>query len=289
MNRTLAVAAGVGIVCATSLFVLHESLAAAPGVRDLGVVASSTPTLRAEGRLVAYPGAEVALSFEVPGTIAFVASEKALVKKGQVVAVLATDEQRATLAEARARLAEAEADVRFFELQVSRYEQLVQKAASSREELDRARHDRDAGGARRDHARATIERLEAALAKATLRAPIDGVVTARPVENGETVTPGARVLTVSDLSRIRIEAEVDEFDAGRVALGARVTVTAEGWEGSWRARVEEIPDAVVGRRLKPQDPGRPADTRVLLVKIALEDAVPVKLSQRVEVEIAAPR
>ena len=49
--------------------------------------------------------------------------------------------------------------------------------------------------------------------------------------------------------------------------------------------MEEIPDAVVGRRLKPQDPGKPEDTRVLLVKIALSEPTPLKLGQRVEIRI----
>jgi hypothetical protein len=47
-----------------------------------------------------------------------------------------------------------------------------------------------------------------------------------------------------------------------------------------------VPDVVVPRQMRPQDPSRPVDTRVLLVKIKLEKAVPLKLGQRVEVEIA---
>ncbi|HVH07318.1 MAG TPA: hypothetical protein VNE71_15100, partial [Myxococcota bacterium] len=43
-----------------------------------------------------------------------------------------------------------------------------------------------------------------------------------------------------------------------------------------------------GRRLKPQDPGKPEDTRVLLVKIAFQEATPLKLGQRVEVRIENP-
>jgi len=286
MNRTAFIVVGLVAVGAASCFVVHESLAAAPAVPGVAPLATAS-TLRAEGRLVAHPGCEVSLSFEVPGTVAFIATEKQSVKGGEIVAELASAEQKATLQEARARVAEADADLRFFDIQVARYERLERSNASSKEELDRAHHEREAGAARCATARATVERLEAALAKTILRAPIDGVVTARPVEAGETVTPGARVLTIADLSRTRIEAEVDEFDAGRVAVGTSVTVTAEGWDGSWRGRVEEIPDAVVPRRLKPQDPGRPADTRVLLVKIALLEAAPVKLAQRVEVEIGS--
>jgi HlyD family secretion protein len=96
-------------------------------------------------------------------------------------------------------------------------------------------------------------------------------------------------VTIADLNRVRVEAEVDEYDVGRVVLGAPVTVTAEGFSGaSWLGRVEEIPDSVVPRRTRPEDPSRPADTRVLLLKIALSSRTPLKLGQRVEVEILIP-
>src|SRR5262249_53505680 len=117
-------------------------------------------------------------------------------------------------------------------------------------------------------------------------APIDGVVIAKRVQSGETVDAGAALVELADLSRVRVEAEVDEYDAGRVSVGAPVAVQAEGFDGrSWSGRVEEVPDAVSGRRLKPQDPGRPQDTRVLIVKVALAESTPLKLGQRVEVEI----
>jgi len=94
------------------------------------------------------------------------------------------------------------------------------------------------------------------------------------------------LFVVADLDRVRVEAEVDESDSSRIALGARATVRAEGdSERTFAGRVEEIPDAVTSRRLKPQDPGRPSDTRVLLVKIALDEKTPLKLGRRVEVEI----
>ena len=98
----------------------------------------------------------------------------------------------------------------------------------------------------------------------------------------------ARLATIADLKRIRIEAEVDEFDAGNVTLGADVRISAEGFPNqSWRGYVEEIPNSVVARKIKPEDPGRPIDTRVLLAKIAFKEATPLKLGQRVEVEIVA--
>jgi multidrug resistance efflux pump len=86
---------------------------------------------------------------------------------------------------------------------------------------------------------------------------------------------------------VRIEAEVDEFDAARVALGAAVRITAEGYDQrEWEGRVEEIADAVTARKLRPEDPGRPIDARILPVRIAFSAPTELRLGQRVEVHIA---
>ena len=42
---------------------------------------------------------------------------------------------------------------------------------------------------------------------------------------------------------------------------------------------------MVSRQTRPEDPGRPADTRVLHVKVAFREANPLKLGQHVEVDI----
>jgi hypothetical protein len=90
------------------------------------------------------------------------------------------------------------------------------------------------------------------------------------------------------VNRVRIEADVDAYDSGRVALGAEVRITAEGFERAfWLVNVEEIPDSVVLRRIRPEDPGRPIDARVVPIKIALAESTPLKLRRRVEIETRA--
>jgi RND family efflux transporter MFP subunit len=229
----------------------------------------------------------VVVGTDVRGTLVKVAvEEKQLVKRGQLLAELRADDLRASVAEARAHVAEAEADIHLYELEVAREEKLVARQVEPEANADRARRNRDAAVARRATATAEVTRLEAELAKTRITAPIDGVVIVKHVHSGETVDAGAPLVEIADLRRVRVEAEVDEFDAGRVALGAPVAVHAEGFgTQSWTGRVEEIPDAVSARRLKPQDPGKPQDTRVLIVKVALATATPLKLGQRVEVEI----
>ena len=241
----------------------------------------------AEGRLTTYPGAEVLVGSEVAGTIVTLSVvEKQTIRRGQLVAELRADDLRAQLAEARARVAETEAEIRLAEAERGRAESLFSQQVDTASRRDKAVRDLEVSAARRTTALAVATRLEAEIAKRRILAPIDGVVIVRHVDAGEAIEARAGIVTIADLSKVRIEAEVDEFDVGRLVVGSDVAVTAEGFEGvRWRGTVEEIPDTVSGRRLKPQDPGKPADTRVLLVKIRLEAPTPLKLGQRVEVAI----
>lgn len=275
-----------GLLAGRSLAGLTSSPAAADTIAPTGPTAEGNRVI-AEGRLVTYPGAEVVVGADLAGTLVrFLVAEKQAVRKGQLLAELRADDLRAELAEAEARVDETDADIRFADVDAGRAEHLLAREVGTQEAVDRARRNREAAYARRDTAQAAVRRLEAVLAKTRIVAPLDGVVIARHADAGERVDAGDPLVTVADLGKTRVEAEVDEFDAGRVALGVPVVITAEGWSGqSWKAEIEEIPDTVVTRRLKPQDPGRPSDTRVLLVKIALTEPTPLKLGQRVEVAI----
>ena len=241
----------------------------------------------ADGRLVAYPGAEVVIATEVAGRIIRLpVEEKSVVHRGDLIVELLSDDLQESRDEALARIAEAEADIRFFEQEIKRTHQLRARNAASLVEFQGHERSLDTSRARRKAAIAQKRRFEALIAKTRITSPIDGVITARFAHPGETIDHAARLVTIADLKRVRIEAEVDEFDISGMALGADVKVSAEGFPHmAWRGKVEEIPDVVVGRRLRPEDPGRPADTRVLLVKIALREPTPLKVGQRIEVEI----
>jgi multidrug efflux pump subunit AcrA (membrane-fusion protein) len=272
---------------------IRERLAKPPTVSALRSTEASRPTgavktrVVAEGRIVAYPGAEVILGSEVAGLIVRLnVQEKSVVHKGDLIAELNADDLKASLAEANARVAEADADIRFYSVELRRDEALLARKATTPQNLDTNRRGLETSRAHRGVAIATRDRFEALIAKTQIKAPIDGVVTARHVQPGETIPTSAAIVTIADLNRIRIEAEVDEFDTAGVVLGAPVTFTAEGYEPTtWSGVIEEIPDSVVSRRSRPEDPGRPIDARVLPVKIALRSATPLKLGQRVEVAI----
>ena len=245
--------------------------------------------IAAEGRVVAYPGAEVRIGAERAGRLVRVLVEEgASVHKGQLLAEIDSDELRAALDEARARVVEAEAEVRLSEATLARRQRLEQERIIAAQDLDQALRDVETTSARVSTARASVARYEALVAKSRIAAPIAGTVTVRRVDAGQMVETGDHAFTVADLSRLRIEGEAHEADAQDVAKDAPVTITADGYPGrSWRGTVEEVPDSVTLRRIKPQDPSRPTDARILAVKVAFAEPVPLRLGTTVDLRIAA--
>jgi HlyD family secretion protein len=287
--KTLAILAVAGAaLLGTTVLQARGPLAGSPGSSP--ALPSDSPArgpVAAEGRVVAYPGAEVKVGFERMGRLVRVAvQEGQAVKKGDLLAEFEADELRASLTESRARVAEAEAEERLAVLNVERQQKLVAQGIVAVHDRDQATRDIDIARARKETAKATVTRFEAQLRKSYVLAPIAGHVIARRVDAGQTVEAGDDAFTLADLSRVRIEGEAHEADAGGIALGAPVLITAEGYPGrSWKGRVEEIPDSVTLRRLKPQDPSRPTDTRILAVKVAFAEPTPLKLGTTVELKI----
>jgi RND family efflux transporter MFP subunit len=288
-GTVLWVIGGLGLAGATAMQAARTGATLEPEAPQPPV--QSTRDVAAEGRVVAYPGAEVVVGAERSGRLERVlVEERQTVAKGALLAEFESDELRAALAEAQARIGEAVAEVRLAEANRVRKQQLVADQIVSSHDFDQATRDLETAGARLETARATVGRIEAQLRKSRIVAPIAGTILLRHVDGGETIEAGDHVVTLADLGRLRIEGEADEADAAALATGAPVTITSDAYPGrSWQGRVEEIPDSATLRRLKPQDPARPTDTRVLSVKVAFAEAVPLKLGTTVELRIAPKR
>jgi RND family efflux transporter MFP subunit len=263
--------------------------AAAPATPPTRLVSDEGPRpVIAQGRVVAYPGAQVNVGAEVAGTLLRIqVAEKSVVRKGDLLLTLKSDEAKSQLDEASAHLLEAEAEVVRIEADEKKLAAHQPKGAAPSPDFERTHSYVIGYRARRDALKAARARLDAQWRKHWVFAPIDGVVTSRQVNAGETVAASAPLLTIVDLSRLRVEAEVDEYDVAHCSVGGLATIHTEAFPSrTWRGTIEEVADALVPRRIRPEDPGRPTDTRVLPVRITFREATPLRLGQRVEVSIA---
>ncbi|HJV48392.1 MAG TPA: efflux RND transporter periplasmic adaptor subunit [Geothrix sp.] len=258
-----------------------------PATRD--AASADRPLLiRCEGKVTTYPGADITLAPEYGGRLAALPVEELdRVRAGQVLAQIDAREQAAALLAGKAHIAELEAEIRFLSLEQARQARLLKEGAVGQRSFDDSDSRLKLTQARLDAARAQVLQQEALISKLTIRAPFGGTVVERAANAGELLPAGGKLLRLADLNRMRVEAEVDEYDLSRLRVGAQVQVEAEGIPGAWTGRVEEIPEAVTQRRLKALDPARPTDIRVSIVKVALEGRTPLKLGQRVELSIQA--
>jgi len=148
---------------------------------------------------------QVDLSFRVGGPlIELPAREGEFVAEGQLLARIDPRDYRLALDAARAQDDNAQADF-------DRFAALYEKDSVSKAQLDQAR-------ARRDVARASLEDAEAALDDTTLRAPFDARVGARFVENFQDVRPKEPILSLVDVSSVKIEVDMPE---NRIARARR--------------------------------------------------------------------
>jgi HlyD family secretion protein len=91
-------------------------------------------------------------------------------------------------------------------------------------------------------AQANLEEARAALAAATMVAPFDGTVISVGAEKGDLVSSGTIVVTLADLSNLRVLAFVDETDISKVEIGQQVEATFDAFPGlSFLGQVLEVP------------------------------------------------
>jgi HlyD family secretion protein len=195
------------------------------------------------------------------------------VKPGDILATLDIKTFAAKVAQAKADLAAAEAALAnqeaamnkskamllAAETNVTRQEGLAEKRLSPQLTFETAIRDRDVAKAdiavaeaQVNSARATIQQRKAALdqtmidlERAEIRSPIDGTVISRTVDPGQTVAASLQAPELfkiaQDLSRIRIEAQVNEADVGAVAEGNAATFIVDAYpDKQFEGRVTQV-------------------------------------------------
>lgn len=194
---------------------------------DLRTIVTATGSLEAV--------TAIEIGAEVTGRVREIAvEENQRVQKGQVLAVLDAEELTAAVQQSKAQVASAAASVQLSLANVNearfnleRLESLVRAGVTSQQELEagRATLARNRAALAGSHAQAALAQagLSAArskLEKSTIVSPIDGIVLARLVEPGQTVTAGFQTPVLfriaQDLKTLRLRVDLDEADVARV-------------------------------------------------------------------------
>ncbi len=221
--------------------------------------------------------ADVDISADVMGRIEELPiKEGDRAKNGQLLVKIDDRSRRMDVAQSRGSLQSAISSRNKARIDLDREKQLFQKGLSSQAQLDLAQSVYDQSAAQVQIYQASLDRALDQLEKCTIRSPMDGIVTKLNSEKGENVVigtmnnPGTIIMTISDLSAIEIEAEIDETDIASVFVGQDVAITLDAFPDTlFKGDVVQV-----GNSAEVSVMGGSDQVANFLVKILIVDKIP---------------
>jgi HlyD family secretion protein len=151
------------------------------------------------------------------------------VKRGQVLARLNVSVLEPQVANLEAALEQARAEAELAEAEYRRAQAVGASGALSAEETQRRKSAAVTAGAKVKVAAAQLAESQARLARASVRAPADGIILTRNVEVGQTATPGGEALfRLSEGGEVELRGQVAEQDLPLLKVGQAVNVWLTG-------------------------------------------------------------
>lgn len=167
---------------------------------------------------------------------------------------------RVDVTRAEEKLKVAEATLRENEANLQKY-----RTGMRREEVERAR-------AERDRAAADLRYSEGVLRDYRVTAPISGLVAERLRDAGESTEVGTPLMKIFNPDLMRIRAELEETEIGKVAPGQAVEVSADAYPGKlFEGSVTKVLPVVQKKTQKSFDPVASFDINTQEIHITLKD------------------
>lgn len=193
---------------------------------DLEALVSSTGTLDAV--------TTVEVGTQVSGRIAkLFADFNQTVKRGDLIAMLDTSSLLMAVSEAESSHEKAKAQLKQSKQDLERMQYLFGENIKTKNDLEQAQVNHELAIATMKSAQSSLERARINLGYASIVAPIDGIITSRTIEVGQTVAASfsSPILfkIANDLKKMQILALVDEGDIGQIKPGQDVRFTVQAY------------------------------------------------------------
>ncbi len=250
-------------------------------------------SIRVEGPAVVEPLRQLSVRSSISGTVTAAVGVGTLLTAGDTLIQFEGRTFQTALRQAQLNLEEARVNLQRANLAVQRAqrdlddrESLFASGSITRTERDAAREalstaelERRSAEIRVDQGVLAVETAEENVAATTIEAPYTGVVLESNVGIGDVVSSGSVLMVFADVSRLRVRAEVDEFDVGTLQPGMAVLITADALgEQEVSSTVETVSpsaevvnnisiftvSAVIRADQSPLRPGMSADLTVLV-------------------------
>ncbi|MCX6145026.1 MAG: efflux RND transporter periplasmic adaptor subunit [Ignavibacteriales bacterium] len=251
MKKSIYIIGGVVVVLAVCAYVLFAKRDSRKydfrfdkvSKGDLMVYVTATGTINAV--------ISVDVGTQVSGIVTkLFADFNSVVRAGEVIARIDTTFLYQSVKDAEASLDRARAQFADSKRNLDRVSELFKKGLESELNYSASLTTFESNQASLKQAQASVDRAKINLAYATIYAPINGVVTDRKVNVGQTVAASFSSPTLftiaNDLKRMQVQTTVDESDVGKISIGQEATFTVDAYpEEKFTGKVSQI-------RLAPQ-------------------------------------
>ena len=224
------------LVIILAIFFIRRS--AKSGNRELVIRTHVVSTYTVENTVTATgtiePVETVEVGTQVSGKVETIYVDfNSVVKKGDLLCELDKLTLNESLSRAKANLTSAESQLKYAKLSYERTQQLYEANAATLADFEAAQNTYTQAQMSMKNAQAQYDQARVDLGYADIYSPIDGVVLDRAVEVGQTVAASFSTPTLftlaNDLTRMQVEANVDEADIGQVNVNQRVTFTVDAY------------------------------------------------------------
>ena len=196
------------------------------------------------------PVDEVEVGTQVSGIIRKIYVDfNSSVKKGDLLAELDKINLQENVVNAQATYNSARNELNYYQQNYDRQKNMYDAEVISKAEYEQALYQLQNAKATVIQRQTSLAQAQTNLGYANIYAPIDGIVLSREVEEGQTVAATMSTPTLfkiaKDITKMQVEANVDEADIGQVKVGQRVTFTVDAYPN------EEFQGKVTQVRLSP--------------------------------------
>ncbi len=231
-----------------------------------------TKTVSGSGRV--QPELDVKIAARISAEIIKIhVKEGDKVTKGQVLVDLDRQRYEAAAEQAESQLTSAQASLKKAQADFSRIKDLFDRKLSSQADLDAAVATRMSAESEVQQAKAYLKQANDDLNKTRLTAPIDGTVSKLFKEEGE-IAVGSQfqadpIMTVSDLSRMEVLAEIDENNVVLVSIGDTAKIEVDAIPDTFfLGKVTEIAHTATTRGLGTQEQVTNFEVKIAVVSNA---------------------
>ncbi|MDG3085440.1 efflux RND transporter periplasmic adaptor subunit [Vibrio hannami] len=185
------------------------------------------------------------------------------VEKGDVIMRLESGDLDARVLQTQEALSSAQARLNAARKEYKRVKELVGRKLLSQSEFDRAESELKTSEADFRQAQAAVTEAQTTSSYSIITAPFDGLITQRPINQGDTATPGMALLSLYNPKTMQLESSISESLISNITLGSKLSYQLPTYDVQGVGEVVEIA------------PAADHNSRSFTVKVALDSKLGV--------------